>query len=191
MKFVIVTLLIIGAYCLEKENAASLSSVTASLKTDTGLQTVLAKFQGRSAVSVQIHSQKTDEAKGYVLSYDPIWYSDSVYYWNYWDDYYWYPYYYLYPWYSYYVYWRKEKLPEAEKVVPAPTGARFGDVNQELKTLKKEVFGNESASTDETRKKEHAAYSTEWLLKQLKLTRIIDLENQINNYKKTKTDKKF
>ena len=178
MKFVLLMIVIIGAYSLKAELSSGLNLAKASLQSDTGLLNLLTKS----------HINRAEKSLwwdwGWDMWYDPYYYSYGF------GDYYWYPYYDNYPWFGYYdVFWRDAKT----KPIPSPEKAKFGDVNKELSDLKKEVFGNEQASTEEIRKKEKTIYSTVWLLRQLKLTKIIALENQIEEFKnkqKTGTAKK-
>jgi len=153
----------------------------------------------------------------YYTGYD-LWYYPSYNYYNsfypfyssYWD--YWYPYNYLSDYYwgdSYFgdYYWRKEGKNKSESKISAkvketnisndgklkiaePKDAKFGDIHEELKQLKKEVFGDENKSTEKIRADAKAAYSNEWLLKQLKLTKLIDLDNRIKDAKEKKEEKK-
>ena len=52
------------------------------------------------------------------------------------------------------------------------------EIEKEVKSLKREVFGNETASTAKIRK-EHKAYDPKWLLAQMKISRVLFLEDQI------------
>lgn len=66
------------------------------------------------------------------------------------------------------------------------------EIEKEIKALKREIFGNETASTTKIRK-EHKAYDPKWLLAQMKISRVLFLEDQIkksekkNRHNETKT----
>lgn len=57
------------------------------------------------------------------------------------------------------------------------------EIEKEVKSLKREVFGNETASTTKIRK-EHKAYDPKWLLAQMKISRVLFLEDQIKKSEK-------
>ena len=52
------------------------------------------------------------------------------------------------------------------------------DIEKQLKSLKKEIFGNETASTDKIRK-EKKALNPKWLLAQMKISKVLFLEDEI------------
>lgn len=71
-------------------------------------------------------------------------------------------------------------------LTPEETNERL---NSELSALKKEVFNGDQKKLDRIRK-EKLAYDSKWLINQLKISRILELEDTIKNLKtkeKTKT----
>ena len=59
------------------------------------------------------------------------------------------------------------------------------DLKKELKELKKTVFGNENFNTTQLRKSKKI-YDSKWLLAQLKISKILALEDSLKNGKKNK-----
>lgn len=54
------------------------------------------------------------------------------------------------------------------------------EAQKQIKQLKKEIFGKEEYSTEEIRKN-HKAYDPRWLLAQLKISRILFLEDELKS----------
>lgn len=78
----------------------------------------------------------------------------------------------------------KIRSENTSRVIPPPEKAQFGDVTKELEKLKEELFKDKAYSTASIRSREHPAYSKEFLFKQLKLSKLIALEDHLEQYKK-------
>ena len=61
------------------------------------------------------------------------------------------------------------------------TPLSLDEAKKELALLKTRVFGNSQHDTKDLRNKKNTIYSEKWLIKQLKLTRLIELEHLIAN----------
>merc|ERR1719353_1083536 len=57
------------------------------------------------------------------------------------------------------------------------------EMKSELKNLKKEIWGKDSFDTTELRKN-NRAYDSRWLIAQLKITRALELEDNLKKMKK-------
>ena len=108
-------------------------------------------------------------------SFPPVYYGNSPIYYTYFSS----------PYYQYFV--------DSSYVIPTKTvstnyrkedGIRkaktsFDDLMKELKELKKEIWGREEWSTDDLREN-GKVYDARWLLAQLKITRVVELEDMLN-----------
>jgi len=74
---------------------------------------------------------------------------------------------------SYPYYWRKG---DDNKNAP-----NHDEIEKELHSLKKEIWGNENYNTDQTRK-DGKAYDSRWLIAQLKISRALELEDLIKEH---------
>ena len=85
---------------------------------------------------------------------------------------------------SYPSYWRKGANEELKLEEPKPE-----ELKKELSKLKKEVWGKEDYSTEQIRK-ENKAYDSRWLIAQLKITRVLEIEDVLSQ-KKTELKKRL
>ena len=137
-------------------------------------------------VAMNVFSLKVKERKSssqcplYYSSYtdstlSPVYYSDSPIYYTYFSS----------PYYHYFI--------DPSYVIPTKTvstnyrkedGTRKAkpssdDLMQELRELKKEIWGREEWSTEDIRDS-GKVYDARWLLAQLKITRVVELEDRLN-----------
>ena len=137
-------------------------------------------------VAMNVFSLKVKERKSssqcplYYSSYtdstlSPVYYSDSPIYYTYFSS----------PYYHYFI--------DPSYVIPTKTvstnyrkedGTRKAkpssdDLMQELRELKKEIWGREEWSTEDLRDS-GKVYDARWLLAQLKITRVVELEDMLN-----------
>ena len=137
-------------------------------------------------VAMNVFSLKVKERKSssqcplYYSSYtdstlSPVYYSDSPIYYTYFSS----------PYYHYFI--------DPSYVIPTKTvstnyrkedGTRKAkpssdDLMQELRELKKEIWGREEWSTEDIRDS-GKVYDARWLLAQLKITRVVELEDMLN-----------
>ena len=137
-------------------------------------------------VAMNVFSLKVKERKSssqcplYYSSYtdstlSPVYYSDSPIYYTYFSS----------PYYNYFI--------DPSYVIPTKTvstnyrkeeGTRKAkpssdDLMQELRELKKEIWGREEWSTEDIRDS-GKVYDARWLLAQLKITRVVELEDMLN-----------
>merc|ERR1711957_917635 len=85
-----------------------------------------------------------------------------------------------------YVVFRQNQLKTGDNLAPAKMERRelkSEDVEKQIKVLKKEIFGKEDFSTKDLRKN-NKAYDPRWLLAQLKIARLLFLEDEITKNKK-------
>lgn len=137
-------------------------------------------------VAMNVFSLKVKERKSssqcplYYSSYtdstlSPVYYSDSPIYYTYFSS----PYYhyfidpsYVIPTKTVSTNYRKEE--RTRKAKPSSD-----DLMQELRELKKEIWGREEWSTEDIRDS-GKVYDARWLLAQLKITRVVELEDMLN-----------
>ena len=111
--------------------------------------------------------------------YDPIYYSDTPY--SIYDD--------CSLSYDpiYCAYYRKNQLKAGNNLKSDKknerTALKTEDMEKQIKSLKKEIFGKENYSTKELRKNKKA-YDPRWLVAQLKVARLLFLEDEINKNRK-------
>ena len=86
-----------------------------------------------------------------------------------------------------YVVYRQKQLKSGEKISSSKQfekrELKTGDAEKQIRALKKEIFGKEDYSTKELRKN-NKAYDPRWLLAQLKIARLLFLEDEITRNKK-------
>jgi hypothetical protein len=126
-----------------------------------------------------VKSSSNSEGKDWIL-YDPVWYSYSPVYYTYTPVYYYYWDYWYYP--SYWVVWRNDdnKKPTNEK---KEKEIKPEDIDKELASLKKEIWGKENVDLKEFREN-NKAYDPRWLMAQLKISRALmldDIKNKENS----------
>ena len=84
-------------------------------------------------------------------------------------------------------YYRKNQLKAGNNLKSAKKNERRAlkteDIEKQIKSLKKEIFGKENYSTKELRKN-NKAYDPRWLVAQLKVARLLFLEDEINKNRK-------
>jgi len=90
---------------------------------------------------------------------------------------------------SYVIYRKNELKNNKENKENTPTTQtiekremNLDDTIKQIKQLKKEIFGKEDFSTEDIRKN-NKAYDPRWLLAQLKISRILFLEDEVRNKK--------
>ena len=145
-------------------------------------------FTLRTNLNQSVESQRTSSNTNQVYVLDPLYYSYSpVYYsystvgysyWDYWDWYY--------PSSSYWYVLRNEANNNNNK--NKETIKNQHNMNKELSSLKKEIWGLENFSTEEIRKS-NKVYDVRWLIAQLKIARALSLEDYIKSENiKSKSD---
>lgn len=154
MKLAILTILICQAFTLKEDNQKKVNSVSPS---------------GDSALRTNAESKDVIVLDSVYYSSLPIYYTYSPIVYYYWDLYY--PAY----WYVY----RNEANGAIDK---SKKEKKFNadEAKKEISTLKKEIWGNENFNTEEI-KKNQKAYDPRWLMAQLKISRVLNLEDMIKN----------
>ena len=129
-------------------------------------------------LSLRLRDRKTqlssENSVVYLSSYvDPIYYSYTPIYYTYYSSPYYYYYYepssYVYPSSTIFTYFRKGEPEQKKEKSPE-------EIKEEIAKLKKEVWGKSDFETD-TIRKNGKAYDSRWLLAQLKITRVLELED--------------
>lgn len=131
----------------------------------------------------------------YYYSFEPFYYSYSPIYYTYTPT----SYYYLCEWWWFpsacettYIVWRQKELNKETDTKAKPEKRDFNvdEARKQIKDLKKEIFGKEDYVTEDIRKN-HKVYDPRWLLAQLKISRILFLEDEVRARKaglRTATD---
>lgn len=158
-----------------------------------------------SVFSLRVVKEKKENEKGIAYTYStPVYYASTPVYYTYTPSSYYYSfdpyssYYfgsYVYPttfsYASYPYYWRKTGQ-EGENAQKPEAGKKPEfkpeEAEKEIKYLKKEIFGDENYNTDEVRKSKKI-YDAKWLISQLKLTRILEIEDLMKLYEENNKKK--
>merc|ERR1712151_83153 len=166
MKYILLFVLISNLYC-------------SNLK-------ALAKFHAKELEALLSTSQNTD----FYYVFDDWYYAYSPVYYTYTPT----SYYYLCEWWWFpsacdttYVVFRQNQLKSGDNLSPSNKIERrelkTEDAEKQVRTLKKEIFGKEEFSTKDLRKN-NKAYDPRWLLAQLKIARLLFLEDELAKNKK-------
>merc|ERR1719362_163192 len=146
----------------------------------------LAKYRVAELSSLLNTSQNSD----FYYAFDDWYYAYSPIYYTYTPT----SYYYLCEWWWFpsacdttYVIFRANQLKQGESLNASNKIERRElkkeDVEKQIKELRKEIYGNENFSTREIRMNSRA-YDPRWLLAQLKISRILFLEDEVAKNKK-------
>merc|ERR1711957_206144 len=141
----------------------------------------LAKYRVAELSTLLSTAQNSD----FYYAFDDWYYAYSPVYYTYTPT----SYYYLCEWWWFpsacdttYVVFRQNQLKTGDNLAPANKMERrelkSEDVEKQIKVLKKEIFGKEDFSTKDLRKN-NKAYDPRWLLAQLKIARLLFLEDEI------------
>ena len=145
----------------------------------------MAKYHTAELTELLSTAQNSD----FYYVFDSWYYSYSPVYYTYTPT----AYYYLCEWWWFpsacdttYVIFRQSQLKTGDNLSPTNKMERRElkkeDAEKQIKALKKEIFGNETYSTTELRKN-NKAYDPRWLLAQLKLARLLFLEDEVGKNK--------
>ena len=137
-------------------------------------------------VAMNVLSLKVKERKSssqcplYYSSYtdstlSPVYYSDSPIYYTYFSS----PYYHYFIDPSYVIPTKTVSTNYRKKDGTRKAKPSSDDLMQELRELKKEIWGREEWSTEDIRDS-GKVYDARWLLAQLKITRVVELEDMLN-----------
>ena len=137
-------------------------------------------------VAMNVFSLKVKERKSssqcplYYSSYtdstlSPVYYSDSPIYYTYFSS----PYYYYFIDPSYVIPTKTVSTNYRKEDGTRKAKPSSDDLMQELRELKKEIWGREEWSTEDIRDS-GKVYDARWLLAQLKITRVVELEDMLN-----------
>ncbi len=112
--------------------------------------------------------------------WEPIYYYTSPF-WDYWYDYYYFfdTYYFDWDW-GYFYFYRKGSDDKNDSKTTKRKEFNLEEAKKELSQIKNEVWGNQDFSTEEIRKSKKA-YDIKWILAQLKIAKVLELEDMIIN----------
>merc|ERR1719331_3771811 len=139
------------------------------------------------------NSRMTEDTDGIYTFSSPAYYSYSPVYYSYVPASYYYSYdpyfgyygssYYLDYTYVVYPFYYRGTAPNTNDKKAEKKESTTAEMKSELKNLKKEIWGKDSFDTTELRKN-NRAYDSRWLIAQLKITRALELEDNLKKMKK-------
>lgn len=137
----------------------------------------------------QLNLQNEYYSETYDYVVDPIYYSCSPMYYTYYTS----PIYYYYQTDSYtvpttYIFYRQNgnQTQNSTKAIPLRKKS-IDELKEELENLKKTIWGDPNYKTDELRKN-GKVYDAKWLLAQMKITRVVELEDFLSLKQKTQNE---
>lgn len=149
MKIIIITLLLSSIFCFNQTNGTNV--------TEANTTNVTVTYYEEPVYVVDEYYWTSDPVEYvYVTELEPAFDYISYTYEPYYD-----------------LYYRRQDSKENPK-----KEMKKEDIEKQLKSLKKEIFGNETASTDKIRK-EKKALNPKWLLAQMKISKVLFLEDEI------------